>query len=59
MKALYTATGKYDQKFCAVNEVYNLYFGGMESSCEHGNEPLGSIKCWETIKWLHRWWPLE
>jgi hypothetical protein len=19
----------------------------------------GSIKCWETIKWLHDWWPLE
>jgi hypothetical protein len=19
----------------------------------------GSIKCWETIKWLHIWWPLE
>jgi hypothetical protein len=22
-------------------------------------EPLGSIKCWESIKWLHSWWPLE
>jgi hypothetical protein len=22
-------------------------------------EPSGSIKCWETIKWLHNWWPLE
>jgi hypothetical protein len=19
----------------------------------------GSIKCWETIKWLYNWWPLE
>jgi hypothetical protein len=19
----------------------------------------GSIKWWETIKWLHNWWPLE
>jgi hypothetical protein len=19
----------------------------------------GFIKCWETIKWLHDWWPLE
>jgi hypothetical protein len=18
-----------------------------------------SIKCWETMKWLHNWWPLE
>jgi hypothetical protein len=25
----------------------------MESSCEHGNESLGSVKCWETIEWLH------
>jgi hypothetical protein len=26
----------------------------VESSCEFGIEPLGSMKCWETIKW-----PLE
>jgi hypothetical protein len=26
---------------------------------ECGYEPSGSIKCWETIKWLHNWWPLE
>jgi hypothetical protein len=25
----------------------------VESPCECGNEPSGSIKCWETIKWLH------
>jgi hypothetical protein len=31
----------------------------VESSCECGYEPSGSIKCWETIKWLHNWWPLE
>jgi hypothetical protein len=38
----------------------------VESSCERGYEPSGSIKCWETIKfffiipvWLHNWWPLE
>jgi hypothetical protein len=30
----------------------------VESSCECGNEPSGSIKCWETIEWLHNWWPL-
>jgi hypothetical protein len=30
-----------------------------ESSCECGYEPSGSIKCWQTIKWLHNWWPLE
>jgi hypothetical protein len=22
-------------------------------------EPTGSMKCWETIEWLHNWWPLE
>jgi hypothetical protein len=30
-----------------------------ESSCEFGIEPSGSIKCWETIQWLHNWWSLE
>jgi hypothetical protein len=33
--------------------------GQLESSCEGGNEPSGSIKCSETIKWLHNWWSLE
>jgi hypothetical protein len=23
----------------------------VESSCEFGIEPLGSMKCWETIEW--------
>jgi hypothetical protein len=31
----------------------------VERSCDCGNEPSGSIKCWETIEWLHNWWPLE
>jgi hypothetical protein len=31
----------------------------VESSCECGNEPSGSIKCWETTEWLHNVWPLE
>jgi hypothetical protein len=22
----------------------------VESSCEHGNEPSGSIKCWEVLE---------
>jgi hypothetical protein len=26
----------------------------LESSCEFGTEPTGSVKCWETIEW-----PLE
>jgi hypothetical protein len=21
----------------------------------HGNEPSGSIKCWEVLEWLHNW----
>jgi hypothetical protein len=31
----------------------------LESSCEHSNEPSGYIKCWEVLKSLHNWWPLE
>jgi hypothetical protein len=31
----------------------------VESSCEFGIEPSGSIKFWETIEWLYNWWPLE
>jgi hypothetical protein len=30
--------------------VYN-----MISSCEHGDEPSGSLKCWEVPEWLHNW----
>jgi hypothetical protein len=30
-----------------------------DSFCESGNENSSSIKCWETIKWLDNWWPLE
>jgi hypothetical protein len=26
------------------------------SSCEFVIEPSGSIKCWETIEWLHSRW---
>jgi hypothetical protein len=29
--------------------------GPMEGSCEHGDEPSGSIKCWEVLEWLHNW----
>jgi hypothetical protein len=25
----------------------------MEGSCEHGNESLDSIKCWEVLEYLH------
>jgi hypothetical protein len=26
------------------------WIGQMEGPCEHSNEPLGSIKCWEIHK---------
>jgi hypothetical protein len=25
----------------------------VEGSCEHGNKPSASIKCWEFLEWLH------
>jgi hypothetical protein len=28
------------------------------SSCEHGNEPSGHIKCWEFHEWLSHCWLL-
>jgi hypothetical protein len=28
-----------------------LKTGQVESSCEFGTEPSGSMKCWETIEW--------
>jgi hypothetical protein len=30
-----------------------LRMGTVEGSCEHGNEPSGSKKCWEVLEWLH------
>jgi hypothetical protein len=27
----------------------------VEGSCEHGNEPSGSLKCWEVPEWLQNW----
>jgi hypothetical protein len=27
----------------------------VESSCEFGIEPSGSMKCWETIEWPNIW----
>jgi hypothetical protein len=29
--------------------------GPVEDSCEYGNEPSGSIKCWEVLEKLHKW----
>jgi hypothetical protein len=31
----------------------------MEGSCEHDDEPSGSIKCWEVLEELHNWQLLE
>jgi hypothetical protein len=31
----------------------------VEGSCEHGNEPLGSIKCLEILEYLSDWRPLR
>jgi hypothetical protein len=25
-------------------------YGPVDDSCEHGNEPSGSIKCWEVLE---------
>jgi hypothetical protein len=30
-------------------------YGPVEDSCEHGNEPSGSIKYWELLEYLHNW----
>jgi hypothetical protein len=30
-----------------------------ECSCEHGNEPSGSKKCWKIRDWLNNWWLLN
>jgi hypothetical protein len=27
----------------------------VEGSCEHGDEPSGSLKCWEILEQLHNW----
>jgi hypothetical protein len=31
----------------------------MEDTCEHGNEPAGSIKFSENREWLSDWYLLE
>jgi hypothetical protein len=30
-----------------------LRIGTSGGSCEQGDEPSGSIKCWEVLEWLH------
>jgi hypothetical protein len=34
-------------------ELIWLRIGTSGSSCEHGDEPSGSIKCWEILERLH------
>jgi hypothetical protein len=31
----------------------------VKGSCEHGNEPSGSIKFWDALEQLHNWRLLE
>jgi hypothetical protein len=31
----------------------------VEGSCEHGDDPSGSIKCWEIPEWLSDLWLLN
>jgi hypothetical protein len=33
--------------------------GPVEGSCEHVDEPSGSIKCLEILQWLSDWWLLK
>jgi hypothetical protein len=28
---------------------------GASGHREHGDEPSGSVKCWEVLEWLHNW----
>jgi hypothetical protein len=44
--------------WCVLDRCGSGY-GHLERSWEFSDEPSGSIKCWETIKWLHNWWTLE
>jgi hypothetical protein len=32
-----------------------VWTGTVEGSCEHGNEPSNSIKCWDVLEQLHNW----
>jgi hypothetical protein len=36
------------------NIKIDLREGPFEGSCEHGDEPSGSIKC-RDVEWLHNW----
>jgi hypothetical protein len=32
-----------------------LRIGASRGFCEHGNEPSGSVNCWEVLEELHYW----
>jgi hypothetical protein len=49
----------YRDKFTSLIFLKSSGYGQVESSCECGYGNSGSIKCWETIKRLYNWWPLE
>jgi hypothetical protein len=40
--------------YCGMDWI-DLAQGPVESSCEHGNEPSGCIKCWEVLEELPNW----
>jgi hypothetical protein len=60
---------KYAPRFCVVYDPRTTLWAGtptvmpikfplsllLQGSCEHGDEPSGSIKCWEVLEWLHNW----
>jgi hypothetical protein len=36
-----------------------IHMAEDRASCEHGNEPSGSIKCWKILVYLGDWWLLK
>jgi hypothetical protein len=46
---------KMDLVEIGLGELAWIGVAHLESSCELGNEPSDSIKCWETIEWLCSW----
>jgi hypothetical protein len=40
--------------WCGLDQS-GLEYRPVEGYCEHSDEPLGSIKCWEVLEWLHNW----
>jgi hypothetical protein len=36
-------------------DKYGSGQGPVEGSCEHGDQPSGSIKCWKVLQYLYNW----